>query len=72
MSFSISFELVLAFIIQFVVVVAFFASLKEKVKFLEVDVKELQDAIKESHEKHELIARIDAKLDLLIKQISTK
>ncbi len=65
-------ELIITLIIQFVGIVAFFASLHWKVKFLEADVKQLQIAMKEGHEQHKLIAKIDGKLDLLISQITQK
>lgn len=72
MNFSISFELALILVVQFVAIVTFFTSLKERVKRLESDVIKLQDAIEEAKEKHELIARIDAKLDMLISQLNAK
>ncbi len=65
-------ELIVTLLVQFIGIVAFFASLHWKVKFLEADVKELQGAIKEGQEQHKLIAKIDGKLDLLITQLTQK
>ena len=65
-------ELIVSLLVQFIGFVAFLASLHWKVKFLEADVKELQIAMKEGHEQHKLIAKIDGKLDLLISQMTQK
>ncbi len=72
MNFSISFELGLVLIVQFVTIVAFFTSLKERVKRLESDVIKVQDDIEDAKEKHELITRIDVKLDMLMRQLNVK
>ena len=72
MNLSISLELGIVLIVQFVTIVAFFTSLKERVKRLESDVIKVQNDIEETKEKHELIARIDAKLDMLIRQLNVK
>lgn len=72
MSFSISFELLLTLVVQFVVIVSFFVSMRERVKRLETDVTKLWEVQDEAKEKHEMIARIDAKLDMLIAQMSHK
>lgn len=57
---------------QLVVVVAIIATLRERVKRLESDVKNLWDKQEEAKEKHEMIVRIDAKLDMLITQFAQK
>lgn len=72
MSFSISLELLLTIIVQFVVIVSFFVSMRERVKRLEADVTKLWEVQDEAKEKHEMIASINAKLDLLISQMSQK
>ena len=72
MNFSVSLELLLTLVVQFVVIISFFVSMIERVKRLETDVIKLWEVQDEAKEKHELIARIDAKLDLLLTQISQK
>ncbi|WNY98735.1 hypothetical protein SUSP_001244 [Sulfurospirillum sp. 'SP'] len=72
MNFSVSLELLLTLVVQFVVIISFFVSMRERVKRLETDVIKLWEVQDEAKEKHELIARIDAKLDLLLTQISQK
>ena len=72
MNFSVSLELLLTLVVQFVVIISFFVSMRERVKRLETDVIKLWEVQDEAKEKHELIARIDAKLDLLLSQISKK
>lgn len=72
MNFSITLEFILTLFVQIVFIVGFFASLREKVKFLEADVLAIQEAIKEGQEQHKLIAKIDGKLDLLITHLSQK
>lgn len=57
---------------QLVVVVTVIATLKERVKRLELDVVNLWEKQNEAKEKHEMIVRIDAKLDMLMAQISQK
>ena len=72
MSFQISLEFLLSFFIQFVVVVGFFFSLNEKVKFLEESIMSLWDKQDEAKEKHEAIVRIEAKLNALIDELRQK
>ena len=72
MNFSVSLELLLTLVVQFVVIISFFVSMRERVKRIETDVIKLWEVQDEAKEKHELIARIDAKLDLLLTQISQK
>ena len=72
MNFSVSLELLLPLVVQFVVIISFFVSMRERVKRLETDVIKLWEVQDEAKEKRELIARIDAKLDLLLTQISQK
>ncbi len=72
MIFEISLEFLLSFFIQFVVVVGFFFSLNEKVKFLEKSIMSLWDKQDEAKEKHETIVRIEAKLNALIDEIRQK
>ena len=72
MNFSVSLELLLTLVVQFVVIISFFVSMRERVKRLETDVIKLWEVQDEAKEKRELIARIDAKLDLLLTQISQK
>ena len=72
MSFSISFEFVLTLVVQFVFVISFFVSMRERVKRLEADVIKLWEVQDESKEKHELIATINAKLDMVIQQLNAK
>ena len=62
----------LAVCCQLVVVVTVIATLKERVKRLELDVVNLWEKQKEAIEKHEMIVRIEAKLDMLMAQISQK
>ena len=69
---SLPLEQIVTFLVQFVGILAFFASLHWKVKFLEADVKELKSAVEEGQKQHLLIAKIDGKLDLLITQLSQK
>ena len=57
---------------QLVIVVAVIATLRERVKRLEFDVKNLWEKQNEATEKHEMIIRIDTKLDMLMTQISLK
>ncbi|ATB68887.1 hypothetical protein SJPD1_1046 [Sulfurospirillum diekertiae] len=57
---------------QLVVVVTVIATLKERVKRLELDVVNLWEKQNEAKEKHEMIVRIDAKLDMLITQFAQK
>lgn len=72
MNFSVSLELLLTLVVQFVVIISFFVSMRERVKRLETDVINLWKVQDEAKEKHEMIARIDAKLDLLLSQLSQK
>jgi len=72
MSFSFSPEFLLTVVIQLVSIIWFFASTSERVKRLEADVLKLWEVQDEAKEKHELIARIDAKLDMLIDQMALK
>ena len=72
MNFSISLELLLTLVVQSVIVISFFVSMRERVKRLETDVIKLWEVQDEAKEKHEMIARIDAKLDLLLSQLAQK
>lgn len=72
MSFTFSPEFLLTVVIQLVSIIWFFASTSERVKRLEADVLKLWEVQDEAKEKHELIARIDAKLDMLIDQMALK
>jgi len=72
MIFTFSPEFLLTVVIQLVSIIWFFASTSERVKRLEADVKKLWEVQDEAKEKHELIARIDAKLDMLIDQMALK
>ncbi len=65
-------ELIFTIVSQIVLVVGFFASLRERVKRLEDDSIKLQEAFEETREHDVLIAKIDAKLDLLITHFSRK
>ena len=65
-------ELIFTIVSQIVLVVGFFASLRERVKRLEDDSVKLQKAVEETREHDVLIAKIDAKLDLLITHFSQK
>ena len=65
-------ELIFTIVSQIVLVVGFFASLRERVKRLEDDSIKLQKAVEETREHDVLIAKIDAKLDLLITHFSQK
>ncbi len=47
-------------------------SLKERVKRNEEDIKALQEAQKDAIEKHELLATLNAKLDMVISQLNAK
>jgi len=58
--------------VQLVVVISIFASLRERVKRLEVDNLNLWAKQDEAREKHEMIVKIDAKLDMLLLQLSQK
>ncbi len=72
MSFNLSLEFILAFAAQFVVVVSFFSSLRERVKRLEEERIKVDKKLESFNEKHELIAEINGKLDLLISQLQQK
>ena len=72
MNFSINPEFLFTLFVQFVIVVSIFVSMRERVKRLEADVIKLWEVQDEAKEKHEMIARIDAKLDLLLSQLSQK
>lgn len=72
MTFQEWFSFGLTLIGQLVIVVAIIATLRERVKRLEFDVKNLWEKQNEAKEKHEMIVRIDAKLDMLMAQISQK
>ena len=72
MNFSLSLELLLTLVVQSVIVISFFVSMRERVKRLETDVIKLWEVQDEAKEKHEMIARIDAKLDLLLSQLAQK
>ena len=69
---NVSLELIFTIVCQFVLVVGFFASLRERVRRLEDDSIKLQKAVEETREHDVLIAKIDAKLDLLITHFSQK
>ena len=69
---NVSLELIFTIVSQIVLVVGFFASLRERVKRLEDDSIKLQKAVEETREHDVLIAKIDAKLDLLITHFSQK
>jgi len=58
--------------VQLVVVISIFASLRERVKRLEADNLNLWAKQDEAREKHEMIVKIDAKLDMLLLQLSQK
>ena len=66
MTYSLSLELVFTIIVQFVAIVASYVSIRERVKFLESSVLKLNNDVDELQQKHELIVRIEAKLDMLI------
>lgn len=72
MSFSFSPEFLLTIVIQLVSVIWFFASTSERVKRLEADVLKLWKVQDEAKEKHETIAKMDAKLDLLLDRFIPK
>lgn len=72
MNFSVSLELLLTLVVQFVVIISFFVSMRERVKRLETDVIKLWEVQDEAKEKHEMIVKIDTKLDMLIAQLSQK
>ncbi|ARU48306.1 hypothetical protein [Sulfurospirillum diekertiae] len=72
MTFQEWFSFGLTLIGQLVIVVAIIATLRERVKRLEFDVKNLWEKQNEAKEKHEMIVRIDAKLDMLISQFAQK
>ena len=72
MNFSLSPEFLLTLVVQSVIVISFFVSMRERVKRLETDVIKLWEVQDEAKEKHEMIARIDAKLDLLLSQLAQK
>jgi len=72
MSFSISLEFLLTVVAQFIVVISFFVSMRERVKRLETDVVNLWQVQDEAKQKHELIATINAKLDMVIQQLNAK
>jgi len=72
MNFSVSLELLLTLVVQFVVIISFFVSMRERVKRLETDVIKLWEVQDEAKEKHEMIVKIDTKLDMLIAQMSQK
>lgn len=57
---------------ELVIVVVVIATLRERVKRLEFDISKLWEKQNEATEKHEMIVRIDAKLDMLITQLSQK
>lgn len=58
--------------VQLVVVISIFVSLRERVKRLEADNLNLWAKQDEAREKHEMIVKIDAKLDMLLLQLSQK
>ena len=66
MTYSLSLELVFTIVVQFVAIVASYVSIRERVKFLESAVLKLNNEVEELQQKHELIVRIEAKLDMLI------
>ena len=66
------FSLGFTILVQLIVVVSMVATLRERAKRLEFDVKNLWDKQDEAKEKHEMIVRIDAKLDMLINQFAQK
>lgn len=72
MNFSVSLELLLTLVVQFVVIISFFVSMRERVKRLETDVINLWEVQDEAKEKYEMIVKIDTKLDMLIAQLSRK
>lgn len=72
MSFSLSPEFLLTIAIQLVTIIWFFASNNERVKRLEADVKELWRVQDVAREKHETIAEMNAKLDLLLDRFIPK
>jgi len=72
MSFSISLEFLLTVVAQFIVVISFFVSMRERVKRLETDVVNLWQVQDEAKQKYELIATINAKLDMVIQQLNAK
>jgi hypothetical protein len=47
-------------------------SLRERVKRNEEDIRELKEAQKDATEKHELLAVLNTKLDMVIKQLDSK
>lgn len=72
MNFQFTSELVFTIIIQIVTVVAIFVSMRERVKGLEADMIEVKKEQNEARSKHETIAKIDVKLDLLIERFIPK
>lgn len=66
MTYSLSLELLFTIVVQFVAIVASYVSIRERVKFLENAVLKLNNEVEELQQKHELIVRIEAKLDMLI------
>lgn len=69
MNLNFSPEFLFTIALQLVTIIWFFASMKERVKRLEADVLKLWEIQDETKEKHETIAKIDAKLDMLIAHI---
>lgn len=63
---NVSLELIFTIVCQFVLVVGFFASLRERVKRQGDDILKLQKDVDETRELDVHIAKIDAKLDLLM------
>lgn len=72
MNFQFSSELVFTVIIQVVTVVTIFVSMRERIKGLEVDMIEVNKELKDARSKHETIAKMDAKLDLLLDRFIPK
>lgn len=67
MNYSIGSEFILTVFVQFALVVSIFATLRERVKGLEADLEKVLVEQNEAKSKHETIAKIDAKLDILLK-----
>ena len=71
MNFSFSAEFLFTLLVQFVLLVSFFITLKERVKTLSEKVEKLQDESETARQKFELIAEMNAKLDFLVSHHKT-
>lgn len=71
MNFSFSAEFLFTLLVQLVLLVSFFITLKERVKTLSEKVEKLQDESETARQKFELIAEMNAKLDFLVSHHKT-